>query len=145
MKLNTGDLVTCRIIRINRNDVRCQLLLHHPTIKNTTYNVQKYNVSGIIRYNDCQANITSDLIPIHELYHPNDIIVSTIQYYNPSSSQYILSTQSIEHGVIICYCECGSTLVPINNNTVQCPVTKHEYKRKLGNIEKYIQLTNTNT
>lgn len=149
MLLSTNDIVICRVTHIYTHEIRCHILIkcnsNNDNNNNNDADISQYNIRAIIRQHDIieptvllqqqkqndSSNLTDDIkIPIDNYYQPGDII-RAIVLYNINNT-YILSTQDNQYGVILSYSQCGSVMIPLTYNTVQCPITKQIHKRKIA-------------
>jgi len=142
-----GDIVTCRVTKINARMASCEILCVGTTLLSTS-------LDGTIRSRDVRAH-DIDSVVISKSFRPGDIVRAQVISLGDLRNYY-LSTAKNELGVVLAFSAATSTslftsssrnfdspsdtsvslaMVPISWNQMQCPATKVKEYRKVAKIE----------
>jgi exosome complex RNA-binding protein Csl4 len=149
-----GDVVTCRVTKINARFASVEILVLHPTLSSVVDPsasavgaasllsapaavaescILDESLAGTIRQRDIRA-FDVDSVELYKCFRPSDLVKAQVLSLGDARS-YFLSTARNDLGVILATATSGSTMVPINWEQMQCPVTGVKEYRKVAKIE----------
>lgn len=88
---------------------------------------------GTIRQRDVRA-FDVDSVEMYKSFRPSDLVKAQVLSLGDARS-YFLSTARNDLGVILATSTAGNTMVPINWEQMQCPVTGVKEFRKVAKID----------
>lgn len=122
-----GKMVTARVIRVNPRLATLDILCVGDRALKETYR-------AIIRRQDVRAT-EIDKVEIYKSFRPGDIVRAEVISLG-DAKRYFLSTAKNEYGVIYATSGVsGRTLIPVNWEQMQCPLTKSTEYRKVAKID----------
>lgn len=153
-----GDVVTCRVTKINARMASVEILClhsHHAvapaessaaaasaaasasglalaTPAAETYLLEE-SLAGTIRQRDVRAH-EIDSVEIYRSFRPLDLVRAQVLSLGDARS-YFLSTARNDLGVILATSPAGAPMVPINWEQMQCPLTGAKEYRKVAKID----------
>lgn len=156
-----GDVVTCRVTKINARMASVEILClhsHHAvapadaaaaaaspaasaasasgaalaTPAAETYLLDE-SLAGTIRQRDVRAH-EIDSVEIYRSFRPLDLVRAQVLSLGDARS-YFLSTARNDLGVILATSPAGAPMVPINWEQMQCPLTGTKEYRKVAKID----------
>lgn len=122
-----GDVVTCRVSRINPRQASVDILcvcdapLREPC-------------SGLVRREDVRPK-DLEAVEIYRSFRPNDIVLAKVISLGDSRS-YFLTTNEPELGVVLARSADGAVMKPISHNELECPVSAVRERRKVAKPAK---------
>jgi exosome complex component CSL4 len=151
-----GDVVTCRVIKITQRMAMVDILVLHPTVSTlpepatgapaamaaATLSAPAVTaepcvldeaLAGTIRQRDIRAH-DIDSVEVYKCFRPNDLVKAQVLSLGDARS-YFLSTARNDLGVILATATSGATMVPINWQQMQCPLTGAKEFRKVAKID----------
>jgi exosome complex component CSL4 len=124
-----GDIVTCRVEKINPMMARVEILC----VSNTALDPHT-SFSGIIRVQDVRAT-EIDKVQMQHSYRPGDIVRARVISLGDSRSYY-LSSASNDLGVIYATSAVGNApMIPVSWNEMQCSKTGLREHRKVAKTD----------
>lgn len=118
-----GDVVTCKIVRINPRQAQLEILCVGST-------ALREPVGGLIRREDVR-DYERDQVAIYKSFRPGDVVLGRVISLGDSRFYYV-TTAAQELGVVFSRSAEGHTMEPVSFEEVQCPVTKTREWRKVA-------------
>ena len=118
-----GDIVTCKIVRINPRQAQLEILCVGTT-------ALREPVGGLVRREDVR-DYDRDQVAIYKSFRPGDIVLGRVISLGDSRFYYV-TTAATELGVVFSRSAEGHTMAPVSFEEVQCPVTKTREWRKVA-------------
>lgn len=125
--VEVGDIVTCRVARINPRLTNLEILcvgkgcvpLREPC-------------AGLLRREEVRQSENDEPIQMHQCFRLGDIVLARV--VSPGDARaYYVSTAADELGVVIArHSESQATMVPVSWREMECPVTKIRERRKVA-------------
>ena len=130
--LEPGDIVTARVIRTTSSWAKC-------SIHCIGDHILKQPFTGLIRSDDIHDygdnNRDKSLASsISRCFRPGDIILARVLAYG-EQHQFLLTTASLELGVVIATNDWGEPMIPISLSEVLCPRMYTKEPRKVAKID----------
>lgn len=125
-----GDVVTAKVTVVNQRFAKCLILCVRDVTLNHFYR-------GLIRREDVRAT-DKDRIEMYKCFRPGDIILARVMP-QVELNCYQLTTAENELGVVVATAKevsntCGTTMVPVSWDTMQCPKSLVKEPRKVAKI-----------
>jgi exosome complex RNA-binding protein Csl4 len=150
-----GDVVTARVTRINARMVSLDILCVHSqpaavaadsaaasaasaagatlsSLSGETHLLDE-SLAGTIRQRDVRA-FDVDSVELYRCYRPGDLVRAQVLSLGDARS-YFLSTARNDLGVVLATSAAGQPMIPVNWETMQCPLTGAKEARKVAKID----------
>jgi exosome complex component CSL4 len=152
-----GDVVTARVTRINARMASLDILCVHSqpsaaavaadspaasaasaagatlsSLSGETHLLDE-SLAGSIRQRDVRA-FDVDSVELYRCYRPGDLVRAQVLSLGDARS-YFLSTARNDLGVVLATSAAGQPMIPVNWETMQCPLTGAKEARKVAKID----------
>lgn len=107
-------------------------LLSSPSAAGETHLLDE-SLAGSIRQRDVRA-FDVDSVELYRCYRPGDLVRAQVLSLGDARS-YFLSTARNDLGVVLATSAAGQPMIPINWETMQCPLTGAKEARKVAKID----------
>lgn len=124
--LEPGSVVTCRVLRISSNTVRCSINCIEDYVLKQPY-------TGLIRAEDVREFYDKERMSLIRNYRPGDIILARV-FCSSDNHQFLLTTAAPELGVVIATNDRGEALQPISVDEVFDRRTLTKEPRKVAKL-----------
>ena len=118
-----GDLVTCRVQRINPRMATVEILCVGDV-------ALREACSGLIR-REVVRPTGMESIEVYRSFRPGDIVIARVLSLGDARAYYLSSSEA-ELGVVLARSSEGAVMTPISHCEMECPLTKARENRKVA-------------
>lgn len=122
--IQVGDIVICRVVRLQMNRIDCDILSVNDS------KLLQSSPRGVVQREDVRLTEVDALV-MHDCFRPGDIVRAKIVSLGDARS-YFCSTADVDLGVVHALSSRGNVLQPLSWDAMQDPVTKEKEPRKVA-------------